>query len=128
MRNRRYWEKWCHGWHFCRCSLPQLEVLQGFELRALSFLTYERGERIPHDDIVLVTVDDQTVAELGSPLPRRYYASLIRALNQYGAKAIVFDFFFQERRDPKMDDSLALFSKKFNNVIHAFNVKIWSDS
>jgi hypothetical protein len=102
-------------------------VLQGFELRVLSFLTYERGERSPHDDIIIVTVDDQTVAELGSPLPRRYYADLIQTLNKYGAKVLVFDFFFQELRDAKMDDSLAVSSRRFDNVIHAFTVKMWGD-
>jgi CHASE2 domain-containing sensor protein len=39
-----------------------LEVLQGFEMRVISYLTYHRGERAPHDDIVLVTVDDRSVA------------------------------------------------------------------
>ncbi|MCG3117965.1 MAG: Anaerobic nitric oxide reductase transcription regulator NorR [bacterium] len=95
------------------------DVLQGFELRVRSFLIYERGERIPHNDVFLVTVDDQTLQHLGWPLPRQQYAELIRTLNQYGAKVITFDLFFQDQLD-RGDDSLAAASKRWDNVIHAF--------
>ncbi|MGH7496881.1 MAG: sigma 54-interacting transcriptional regulator [bacterium] len=101
-----------------------LEVLQGFEMRVISYLTYQRGERVPHDDIVLVTVDDRSVARLGWPMSRRYYADLIRAINDQGAKAIALDFFFTNLRDGDMDDSLAAATQEFSNVIHAFTLEM----
>jgi transcriptional regulator with PAS, ATPase and Fis domain len=104
-----------------------LEVLEAFELRVLSFLAAQRGARSPHDDIVLITVDDATVAELGSPLPRRYYATLIHELNKYGPKAIAFDLLFTEAGEPAADDSLAALSQKFGNVIHSFHLDMWGE-
>jgi len=104
------------------------KMLQGFELRVRSFLMSERGARPPHDAVFLVTVDNPTVAKLGWPLPRQHYVELIRTLNQYGAKVIAFDFFFDTLRDTTPDDSLAAISQRFNNVIHAFTFDGPTDS
>jgi len=104
-----------------------LEMLQGFELRLRSLLIYERGTLPPHDDVFLVTIDNQTVSELGWPLPRQHYAELIRTLNQYGARVIAFDILFDQTREKGMDDSLAAASTDFDNVIHAFSIDMYGD-
>ncbi|GEM_PF-1667424 len=104
-----------------------LEMLRGFELRLRSLLIYERGTRLPHDDVFLVTIDNQTVAKLGWPLPRQHYAELIRTLNQYGARVVAFDVFFDQLREKAMDDSLAAASQSFDTVIHAFDITMYGD-
>jgi diguanylate cyclase len=57
-------------------------------------------------DIVIVSIDDRSVAELDQwPLPRRYHAQIIDQLNALGAKKIVFDINFDGRSNP-VDDAL----------------------
>ncbi len=41
--------------------------------------------------IIIAAIDDLTLEDYGWPVPRNYYGDLVRKLNQYGAKAIVFD-------------------------------------
>jgi transcriptional regulator with GAF, ATPase, and Fis domain/CHASE2 domain-containing sensor protein len=99
-----------------------VDFLQIFELQFLDFMIACRGARNSNPNIVLVTVDDQTGSELGSPLPRRYYSQVIRALNQYGARAIVVDLpvTTMNQYDVKADTELAALSLKLGNVIHSF--------
>src|SRR6185503_486920 len=55
-------------------------------------------------DVVLITIDDRSLNALGAwPLPRDLHASLVNALTDMGAKAIVFDILFAE---PAPDDAL----------------------
>ncbi len=48
-------------------------------------------------DILLVDMDDITFRELGYPMPRRYYAAVITALDRLGARQIVMDVEFKTR-------------------------------
>ncbi len=59
-------------------------------------------------DIVLVTVDNQSLRDVGRwPWPRRYHAQLIDKLSAAGAKHIFFDVTFETRSDPADDRLLA---------------------
>ena len=49
------------------------------------------------DSVVIVEVEDNTLADLGQwPLPRDFHASLVQVLDELGAKAIIFDMLFSE--------------------------------
>jgi DNA-binding NtrC family response regulator/CHASE2 domain-containing sensor protein len=100
-------------------SFHTIDVLKAFELQVLDFMMAFRGERAPSPEIILVTVDDQTVGELGSPLPAKYYPQVIRELNRYGAKVIVVDFLFMEPRDHDADSELIKLTEELGNVIYA---------
>lgn len=68
-----------------------------------------RGIQQPRDDIVIITLDDDTFDQFGCmpPLPRAYHARLIEHLNEAGAKAILFDVLFfdaQDSRPPEVGD------------------------
>ena len=56
-----------------------------------------------HKDLLQISVDDSTVAKLGFPVPRHYYARALRQLQSLGARTIVMDILFI---DP--DNELAL--------------------
>ena len=59
-------------------------------------------------DIVLVTIDDNSLAEIGRwPWPRRYHAQLIDRLTAAGAKHIASDLTFESPSDPTEDQALA---------------------
>lgn len=60
-----------------------------------------------HSDIVLIEIAEDSIKALGRwPWPRRYHAVLTHALNEWGAKAIVFDILFSEPGDPLDDQAL----------------------
>ncbi|MGH7597204.1 MAG: sigma 54-interacting transcriptional regulator [bacterium] len=101
--------------------------LEGFELQVLDFMQTLRGPRVPHSDIILVTIDDQTTAALHDVPPRRYCAQTVRALSRYGVKAFVFDFLFLDEGDREADIELAAVTQELGNVIHAFQFNYWSD-
>jgi EAL domain-containing protein (putative c-di-GMP-specific phosphodiesterase class I)/CHASE2 domain-containing sensor protein len=59
-------------------------------------------------DIVLVTIDDASLREVGRwPWPRRYHATLVDRLTAAGAKRIFFDITFETRSNAVDDNLLA---------------------
>ncbi|MFW5867479.1 MAG: CHASE2 domain-containing protein, partial [Armatimonadota bacterium] len=79
---------------------PAFTLLDGLELQTLDWRFTQRGPRPPHPDIVIVTVDQSSIAEIGRwPWPRRIFADVIRTVSGAGASAIVFDIFFADPDD-----------------------------
>jgi CHASE2 domain-containing sensor protein/nitrogen-specific signal transduction histidine kinase len=71
-------------------------------------------------DIVLVTIDEQSLSTLGRwPWSRRMHAQLIERLHADGAKVIGFDVMFAEPQmdDPQADRMLAAAMGKAGNVV-----------
>ena len=59
-------------------------------------------------DIVLVSIDDNALREIGRwPWPRRYHAQLINRLTAAGAKRIFFDIAFDTKSNASDDQMLA---------------------
>lgn len=71
--------------------------------------------------LVLLAVDDDTVHELGFPLPRKIYAKALEKLKDFGAKTVVFDVLFLENREG--DAELAAAAKRHGKVIQLFVVE-----
>ena len=77
----------------------------GMESGALDALFRLRGARYPSPNLVLLVVDDATVARAGQyPLPRRMYADAVRKLSAAGVKTIAFDFLFTTPSGSPADD------------------------
>lgn len=77
----------------------------------------------PADDILLVGIDDRSLASLGSwPWDRRIMAHLVDNLDARGARIIVLDVLFTEPSDPQADRALAEAIARAGNVAlpHAF--------
>jgi len=70
-----------------------------------------RNSLHPHrasGDIVLVTIDDRALQQIGRwPWPRSYQAELIDRLTDFGAKQIALDILFETRSNPADDAALA---------------------
>ncbi len=68
-----------------------------------------RNSLHPHKasgDIVLVTIDDRALRDVGRwPWPRRYHAELTDRLTAAGARRIFFDILFENRSNP-VDDAI----------------------
>ena len=83
--------------------------LQDIEQRSLDLRFTLRGKREPDPRIVIVGIDEKTLQEVGSyPLPRRYYADLVRKLKEDGAGVVAFDVTFH---NPASSESLDMLSR-----------------
>src|SRR5208337_2693050 len=83
--------------------------LQDIEQRSLDLRFALRGKREPDPRIVIVGIDEKAIREIGSyPLPRRFYAALVRKLKEDGAKVVAFDVTFPT---PASSESLDMLSR-----------------
>lgn len=61
-------------------------------------------ERPATSDLVIVSIDPESLRELGSwPWPRTYHAEVLRALLEAGANRVVLDIDFSSPSDPESD-------------------------
>lgn len=81
--------------------------------------------RAPSGDIVIVAIDDKSIAEMkGWPWPRRHHARLVDELNRLGSKEIYFDLDFSSPSTPEDDAALqaAIVGSKAKVTLPAFYV------
>jgi serine/threonine protein kinase len=78
------------------------------ELEYLDSLFALRGPRVAHKDVIVVSMDEQSYAQLGVPLtspwPRALHARLLDVLADAGAKRVVFDVIFADATAGNADD------------------------
>lgn len=87
----------------------QTGFLEGFEARTydMRFKTM-RGPVEHNRDIVIIAIDDRSVAELGRfPWSREFFRELIDFASKAGAKAVLLDVFFPEEESTEVDGRLA---------------------
>lgn len=89
--------------------------LRFMELKTLDLRTLSRGERLPGENIVIATIDEKSLSELGRwPWPRATIAKLVDTLKEYGVKVVGMDIVFAEPEDT--DPILAKSIKNAGNV------------
>ncbi|UUZ79967.1 adenylate/guanylate cyclase domain-containing protein [Paenibacillus sp. P26] len=73
----------------------------------------------PHEDIVIIGIDDQSIREVGPyPWDRKVYAQLIHKLEQAGAKVIGFDIeLYSDSGSTESDKALADALAGYRNII-----------
>jgi serine phosphatase RsbU (regulator of sigma subunit)/CHASE2 domain-containing sensor protein len=100
-----------------------LHVADNFELQTLDMRFRLRGTIPTSDRIVIIEIGDDTLSKIGHfPFSRSYHAILVKALAEAGAKAIVFDLFFNE--PSSSDDEFAKAVKQAGNVYLSYIFKI----
>ena len=87
----------------------------------LSFTLQGASLKGGDERLILIAVDDETVHKHGFPLPRIEYAKALDKLRGYGAKTVIFDVMFFERREG--DAELGAASKRHGNVVHLYTVQ-----
>ena len=97
-------------------------VLRRPDLVLLDLWQYLRGTRSPSPQVVIVGVDEKSIARFGPPAwPRREYVPLVERLSQAGAKVIGFDFTFGAlEREAEGNRLLAEAMKKAGNVVFGY--------
>lgn len=99
----------------------QNAFLEAFEAKSydLRFKTV-RGVRPPADDVVIMAIDDKSIAELGRyPWSRTQYVQLLDHLKDAHTSAVVFDVFFPEPESAAADQALGTAIARAGNVIMA---------
>jgi adenylate cyclase len=98
-----------------RLAAPRwLELL---ELKALDTRFILRGARVPDEAIVIVGIDERSLARYGRwPWPRNRLAELVDRLTAYDVRTIAFDAFFSEP-DPTNDAAFAAAIKSSGRVV-----------
>jgi adenylate cyclase len=77
--------------------MSQFPFLRSLEAKALDLRFQLRGVKSPAPEVVLVVIDDRSIAELGRwPWSRKRFAEVVQRLQQAGAKVIAFDLLFTE--------------------------------
>ena len=107
--------------HVFALDVPALRRL---ELAALDAQFRLRGARTPGPEIVIVMIDDRTIAELGQwPPPRQALAQLVDRLRNAEAKAIGIDILYADpspRAASRGDAALAQAISDAGNVVLPF--------
>jgi len=87
----------------------QTSLLEGFEAKTYDFrYAVLRGPVKSNPDIVIVSIDDTSLAELGRfPWSRKQFARFVDQTIDYGAKAVFLDVFFPEPESDKVDREFA---------------------
>ncbi len=96
-------------------ALSYFRVFDEFEYSTLDFRYLIRPDQSVSKDIVIVEIGDDSIEKLGKwPFPRDHHSLIIKALNQAGARTIVFDIFFSEEKEGDNDFAAAV--KEAGNV------------
>lgn len=99
--------------------LANLSFFALLELKGLDLLFNLRGPLPPPEPIVIVAIDEPSMAEIERqwPWPRSLHARLVRQLHRAGAKVIGFDILFAEPSTPDEDQELARAAREAGNVV-----------
>jgi len=99
-------------------------VWRGIELKGFDLLTVVSAPEKSALPIILVGIDDASLAELKQrwPWPRSLHARLIDALKQAGAAVIVFDVVFEFPTEKAEDEALAQAIRRAGNVVLAAGI------
>lgn len=99
----------------------QNPFLEAFEAKTYDLrFSALRGAIQPDPNIVIVAIDDKSIAELGRfPWSRIQYVPLLEHLSAAGAKAVLIDAFFSEHETGNADHAFASAIKKAGNVVLA---------
>lgn len=97
-------------------------IVDFHESDAVDFRFRLRGAQKAHPQIVIVAIDDASLASVGQwPWPRSVYAAFLGLLSKYHPQSIFFDILFPEKSpDPADDEKFAAALKNAGNALLPF--------
>ena len=109
--------------------LTNLSFFSLLELRGLDLLFVLRGVLSPPNQVVIVAIDEPSMAEMKRqwPWPRGIHAELIRHLSKAGAKVIGFDVLFAEPSEEGEDLALEHALQDVGNTVLVSALAIVND-
>lgn len=95
----------------------QSSLMRNLETRLLDLRFHLRGVQRPEVPVVLIVIDDQSIAELGRwPWSRTHFATVVRRLTAAGARVIAFDLLFSEPEVHLVRDDLQALRTTFKDL------------
>ena len=83
--------------------MPIFYFITRLELNSLDLRFQSRGRTQPDPRIIIVDIDQHSQEALGHwPFPRIYFAHLLDALREDGARVVAFDITFSQPEDPTL--------------------------
>lgn len=117
---------------YMAATSPQTQWIRTNPFRLLDNFTFDANmqaamSHMPHEDIFVVAIDDETVDALGRfPFSREYYLPFLEAVSP--AAVVAFDIHFvSESADPIIDEWLAEQLSLMDNVILAASLNLESE-
>jgi adenylate cyclase len=96
-------------------------LMRNLEAKALDLRFHLRGAQTLDSPVVLVVIDDRSIAELGRwPWSRQRFAEVVQRLREAGARVIGFDLLFPEAEATLERDML----HRFRQAIDAFELPV----
>jgi adenylate cyclase len=115
---------------FC-LGVYALGGFDGLENKSLDLRFRLRGDRPSQGDVVIVTVDEKSIARMGRwPWSRDVHARLIDRLTEAGARAVIFDVLFTEpdKSQPEGDAALGQAARRNGRVVFGMLFQTGADS
>lgn len=98
-------------------------LLEHYELGALDLRFILRAKPPVTDKIVIVEIGEDSIDKLGRfPFDRSYHAAIVKALSDFGARSVIFDFLFSESSDSDPDLESALKDSKIVYMPFALDI------
>ncbi|MFA7001026.1 MAG: CHASE2 domain-containing protein [Candidatus Omnitrophota bacterium] len=98
--------------------LSRLPLVDTMDRHGLDVSFMLRGHESPHPRIVIVEIDDPSLAAIGSwPWPRSYHAALLKAIRQNKPDVVFYDIVFPEASSEDEDQIFSEEIKKAGNVV-----------
>lgn len=100
------------------------------DLKGYDFFEGLRSPGTPPADLVIVAVDEPSLAQLSLqwPWPRRVHSQVVDALAAEGATVIAFDILFAEPSNDVDDEAFADAMRRAGNVVLASTIEFLDDS
>ena len=90
-----------------------------------SALKFRFSGPVPSDDIVIIDIDERSLAKMAEefgrwPWPRSTFAELLLSLDEVGTQSIVFNLMFSDAdiKDPDSDELFAYAASELNQVVY----------
>ena len=104
-------------------------LFEHYELGALDLRFIIRPKPAVTDKIILIEIGEDTINKLGRfPFDRGYFTAIVKALSDFGARSVVFDFLFSEPSDSDGDFEAAIKSSKIVYMPFAFDLDMQDNS
>ncbi|MCX5679974.1 MAG: CHASE2 domain-containing protein [Candidatus Omnitrophica bacterium] len=98
-------------------------LFEPYELGALDLRFVLRPKPAVTDKIIIIEIGEDSINKLGRfPFDRSYYVAIIKALSDFGARSVIFDFLFSEAADSDPDFESVLKKSKITYMPFAFNI------